>query len=224
MSEWAHLDSRARQLESNIDDQITRLSEIGQDAASRSSTSPGAGFNAVEGQIDTLNTQLERSLKELRGLINRMADAATDPTSESVLLGHRSRLSGIERDFRRVSGRIRDARNRAELLPSVQRDIDSYKTAEQERQDAYLSERQAIENSMRGANDAISIAIAARDGLISQRGIVTQMQSKLTDVAEKFPALNNVIKKINFRKTRDQFIMAGVCSTCIIFILWYSFR
>ena len=43
----------------------------------------------------------------------------------------------------------------------------------------------------------------------------------MTDLVERFPALNSMLKKINYRKTRDQMIMAGVCSTCIIFILWY---
>lgn len=73
---------------------------------------------------------------------------------------------------------------------------------------------------MRGAEDAISIAIAAKEALVSQRGLVTQMQNKMSEVVERFPALNNMLKKINYRKTRDQMIMAGVCSTCIIFTLW----
>ena len=68
---------------------------------------------------------------------------------------------------------------------------------------------------MRGAEDAISIAIAAKESLFQQRNMVQQMQEKMTDLVERFPALNSMLKKINYRKTRDQMIMAGVCSTCI---------
>eukprot|EP00035_Acanthoeca_spectabilis_P006925 m.130643 g.130643 ORF g.130643 m.130643 type:complete len:227 (-) comp13722_c0_seq2:2336-3016(-) len=226
MSEWTHLDSRARHLETAIDDQITQLSDLGKDAATRA-TSPLGASGSVETRIDTLTAELERSLKELRDVISRMQDAMHETSSGSVqhsLSRHSSLLASHERDFKRVSSRIRDARNRAELIPSVQRDIDSYKTAEAQRQDHYLAERQSINNSMRGAEDAISIAIAAKEALVSQRGLVTQMQNKMSEVVERFPALNNMLKKINYRKTRDQMIMAGVCSTCIIFTLWYSFR
>ena len=73
---------------------------------------------------------------------------------------------------------------------------------------------------MRGAEDAISIAIAAKEALVAQRGIVASVQNRMIEVMERFPALNNLMKKIDYKKKKDQLIMAGVCSTCIIFILW----
>lgn len=48
-------------------------------------------------------------------------------------------------------------------------DINTYRSSEAERQDQYLRENQSIHNSMRGAEDAISIAIAAKEALVSQR-------------------------------------------------------
>jgi hypothetical protein len=274
---------------------------------------------------------------QLRDVNNRMQDSVDDSASGSVqhsLSRHRALLSSHERDFKRVHSRIRDARSRAELIPSVQRDIkcvspvspltshspppcvtriqcevyavERHSATHSELSSAWLQRLNRVLgghavadiddpsykscatrtlalqfvqdrrgratgcippgetahtwvsfvepqlftrkcptcclaacrlasrppahhplmpqitscSAMRGAEDAISIAIAAKEALVSQRGLVTQMQNKMSEVVEKFPALNNMLKKINYRKTRDQMVMAGVCSTCIIFILW----
>jgi hypothetical protein len=41
-------------------------SDLGKDASSRASTSPGGAFGSIEGRIDTLTAELERSIKEVR--------------------------------------------------------------------------------------------------------------------------------------------------------------
>jgi hypothetical protein len=65
-------------------------------------------------------------LLQLRDINDRMQDVANEAPSASVqhaLSRHRALLASHERDSRRVASRIRDAKNRADLLPSVQRDI-----------------------------------------------------------------------------------------------------
>ena len=41
---------------------------------------------------------------------------------------------------------------------------------------------------------------------------------------EKFPQMKNLMTKIAYRKNRDQVILAGVISTCIILTLMYTVR
>jgi len=72
--------------------------------------------------------------------------------------------------------------------------------------------------------DAISIAIAAKEALVKQRGIFGDVQSRMSVLTEKFPQMKNLMTKIAYRKNRDQVILAGVISTCIILSIMYTVR
>ena len=43
-------------------------------------------------------------------------------------------------------------------------------------------------------------------------------------MAKRFPVIGNLMQKINYRKNRDQLILAGVISCCTIFTVWYTIR
>ena len=93
-------------------------------------------------------------------------------------------------------------------------------------------------------DEQISIALETRESLVSQREIlkvansVTQshpsshhlfdcffqaVQTKLNDLTNKFPMINNLVNKINFRKRRDTIILGVVIGLCLVFMLWYIF-
>lgn len=43
-------------------------SDLGKDASTRASASPDAGLGSLDGRVDTLTAELERSLKEVSGM------------------------------------------------------------------------------------------------------------------------------------------------------------
>ena len=72
-------------------------------------------------------------------------------------------------------------------------------------------------------DEHISIAVEARETLVNQRVAFKAIQTKLNDVATKFPMINNLVQKINLRKRRDTIVLGGVIGLCFVFLLWYTF-
>eukprot|EP00041_Stephanoeca_diplocostata_P007629 m.110010 g.110010 ORF g.110010 m.110010 type:complete len:232 (-) comp16968_c0_seq1:438-1133(-) len=222
--EWTEMRNQARQLENEVETKLVAFSKLGKDA-NRENYGVGGGANVSEGRYEGMSMELEQLLGRLSEVNNNMHEFVGDkitPTLRHTLSRHTEILNDMKRDFVKTKSSIRETRDKAQLLSSVQRDINTYRSSEAERQDQYLRENQSIHNSMRGAEDAISIAISAKEALVSQRGIVGQATTRLGQVLQKFPAVNNVMKKISHRKNRDQIIMAGVISSCIIFLFWYT--
>ena len=69
--------------------------------------------------------------------------------------------------------------------------------------------------------DQISLAIEARDTLVNQRQTFKAIQTKLNDITNRFPLINNLVQKINLRKRRDAVIVALVIGLCLTFLLWW---
>ena len=61
----------------------------------------------------------------------------------------------------------------------------------------------------------------ARDSLLNQRATFKAIQTKLNDISNRFPMVNNLIQKINLRKRRDVIIVAIVIGLCLTLLLWW---
>ena len=86
-------------------------------------------------------------------------------------------------------------------------------------------------------DEQISIALETRESLVSQREILEvanrvtllfdcffqAVQTKVNVLTNKFPMINNLVNKINFRKRRDTIILGVVIGLCLVFMLWYIF-
>jgi Golgi SNAP receptor complex protein 1 len=58
---------------------------------------------------------------------------------------------------------------------------------------------------------------------VKQRLVFKAMQTKLNDIANRFPLINSLVQKINLRKRRDSVILGVVIGLCLLFMLWYLF-
>ena len=85
-------------------------------------------------------------------------------------------------------------------------------------------EQEHARNADRVTDEIINMASATRDTLFQQRGTFKKVQSQLNEMARKYPAINNLLIKINIRKRRDSIIIGAVISLCIIFLIWYAIR
>lgn len=224
-SSWPELRNQARQLENDIESKLLAFGKLGKDANRRqpSKTASKDSDSRFEGMALELQQLLDR-LNDINERMHEVVGEQATPSLSHTLSRHTEILDDMKRDFMKTKQSIRETRDKAQLLSSVQRDINTYRSAEAERQDLYMREHEHTVNSMRGAEDAISIAIAAKEALVKQRGIFGKVQSRLGVLAETFPAMKNLMNKINYRKNRDSVILAGVISTCIILSMMYSFR
>ncbi|GLD46547.1 Golgi SNAP receptor complex member 1-like isoform X1 [Lates japonicus] len=73
-------------------------------------------------------------------------------------------------------------------------------------------------------DNAISIAMATKENITFQRGMLKSIQTRVTTLANRFPAINSLIQKINLRKRRDSLILGGVIGICTILLLLYTFH
>ena len=62
-----------------------------------------------------------------------------------------------------------------------------------------------------------------KDTLVDQRRLIVSSSSGLGQIATMFPTLNRLINTIQFKKTRENIVLAMVIAACILFTLWYLF-
>lgn len=63
-----------------------------------------------------------------------------------------------------------------------------------------------------------------RENLTNQRQTFKRIQTRFNDISNRFPVLNSLIQRINFRKRRDTIIIGLVVSACTILMLVYVFN
>ncbi len=85
-------------------------------------------------------------------------------------------------------------------------------------------EQERARNADRMASEIIDMAENTRDVLFKQGTHFKKMQSTLMEMSRKYPAINNLLVKINMRKRRDTIIIAVLISLCIIILIWYALR
>uniref|UniRef100_A0A2C9K4Z8 Golgi SNAP receptor complex member 1 n=1 Tax=Biomphalaria glabrata TaxID=6526 RepID=A0A2C9K4Z8_BIOGL len=129
-------------------------------------------------------------------------------------------------NMRKTKANITAMREREDLLGSVRRDINAYKnsSALNRRSDMYLKEHEHIRNSERLVDEQISIAIATKENLQSQSKFLNSINMRVNAVANRFPVINSLVQRINFRKRRDSIILGLVIAVCIILLILYAFH
>ena len=138
-----------------------------------------------------------------------------------TLQRHGEILKDYKQEYCQTKSNIETQMKRQELLgsPRVQSNNSDYSS--DFRMNLLLKESEHARNSERLIDDQINIAIEARDSLVNQRHTFKAIQTKLNDIANRFPVINNLVQKINLRKRRDAVILAVVIGFCFTFLLWW---
>ena len=89
---------------------------------------------------------------------------------------------------------------------------------------SFMNERARLLNSDKMTQEAIQMGLNTRDALREQRAHFTGMTSKMQGIMQKFPMINSLVHRVNWRKKRDSLIMAGVISVCVFLLLVYWMR
>ncbi|GLH01696.1 hypothetical protein R5R35_012662 [Gryllus longicercus] len=228
------LRKQARQLENEIDIKLVSFSKLGTshgNSSYKSESSDTVPLLSGEHMFETMALEIEQLLSKLSNINEKMGEVSSGqaPTSSAILhtmQRHKEILQDYNQEFRKTQANYRARREREDLLKSVRKDIDNYKGSSglNRRMDLYLKENEHIRNSDRLIDEQISIAVETRDHLVSQRLAFKRFQTKIHDISNRFPVLNSLIQRINFRKRRDSIILGLVISICTILILMYAFH
>jgi len=232
---WESLRKRARALENEIDLKLVTFSKLGTNMKSskpkKEDQEPLLGDNS--GEVESLQSDLESLLQQLGQVNDDMgnfasgAGAGQSAAIHHTLQRHTEILQDYRQEFKKTSANIAAMVEREDLLNSVHSDISGYRTGQgkkrNQKMDSLQREMEHVRNSEQLIDEQISIALDTRESLVNQREILKAVQTKLNDLTNKFPMINNLVSKINFRKRRDTIILGLVIGLCLTFMIWYMF-
>uniref|UniRef100_A0A8C1FS76 Golgi SNAP receptor complex member 1 n=1 Tax=Cyprinus carpio carpio TaxID=630221 RepID=A0A8C1FS76_CYPCA len=303
---WEDLRKQARQLENELDLKLVSFSKLctsysssrdGRRGDSSSDTTPLLSNSTQDRMFETMSVEIEQLLAKLTGVNDKMAEYTSTPGVTSLnaalmhtLQRHRDILQDYTHEFHKTKSNFMAIREREDLLGSVRKDIETYKSGSgvnNRRTELFLKEHEHLRNSDRLIDDTIScvwptslehyinaasaflseikpserdicclwetfscvcspdsccaldamigalfdhfqccdsIAMATKENMTSQRGLLKSIQSRVNTLANRFPAINNLIQRINLRKRRDSLILGGVIGICTILLLLYAFH
>lgn len=239
---WEELRKQARQLENEIDLKLVSFSKLGtnyrglrdygafnavahrapfSDSSSMqlNKSSTAHVFEAMAMEIEQLLARLTKVNDKMSDYMQNLSMNSQNATLVHMLQRHRDILQDYSHEFQKTKINVLAVKEREELLGASYLDNNAYKTANQT--DLYLKEHQHLVNSERLVDDQISIAVATKENLQSQKSALYAITHRMSFVTNRFPSLNSLIVRINFRKRRDTIILACVIALCIIFLLWY---
>nr|XP_023701333.1 Golgi SNAP receptor complex member 1 isoform X2 [Paramormyrops kingsleyae] len=184
--------------------------------------------------FETMAVEIEQLLAKLTGVNDKMAEYASTSgvTSQNAALmhtlqRHRDILQDYTHEFHKTKANFLTIREREDLLGSVRKDIETFKSGtgvNNRRTELFLKEHEHLRSSDRLIEDTISIAMATKENMTSQRSMLKSIQGRVNTLANRFPTINNLIQRINLRKRRDSLILGGVIGVCTILLLLYAFH
>ncbi|XP_069766414.1 Golgi SNAP receptor complex member 1 isoform X4 [Narcine bancroftii] len=232
---WEDLRKQARQLENELDLKLVSFSKLctsysgttsrdGHRDRYSSDTTPLLNGSSQDRMFETMAVEIEQLLAKLTGVNDKMAEYTSTPGVTSLnaalmhtLQRHRDILQDYTHEFNKTKANFIAIREREDLLGSVRKDIESYKGGSgvnNRRTELFLKEHEHLRN----------IAMATKENVTSQRGMMKSIQSKVNSLANRFPAINSLVQRINLRKRRDTLILGGVIGICTILLLLYAFH
>ncbi|PNJ34434.1 GOSR1 isoform 8 [Pongo abelii] len=228
---WEDLRKQARQLENELDLKLVSFSKLctsyshsstrdGRRDRYSSDTTPLLNGSSQDRMFETMAIEIEQLLARLTGVNDKMAEytnSAGVPSLNAALMHtlqrHRDILQDYTHEFHKTKANFMSIRERENLMGSVRKDIDG-SGVNNRRTELFLKEHDHLRN----------IAMATKENMTSQRGMLKSIHSKMNTLANRFPAVNSLIQRINLRKRRDSLILGGVIGICTILLLLYAFH
>ncbi|KAK0233794.1 hypothetical protein IW262DRAFT_1444501 [Armillaria fumosa] len=213
MANYEQLHRQCRTLESLFDSKLTSYSQL---VSSISRPNEDVEANGSSGRWKDLELELEETNEKLGALVNE-----PDIISQSMLRAiqrHRELYQDNVREVKRTKASVKQAMEQANLLSGVRNDIDAYKSSAA---DSLLAERGRIDGSHRMTDDMIEQAYETRSEFARQRSSLAGINTRMINVINTMPGINNVVSMIKSRRRRDSIILGVVIGICIILILSY---
>jgi len=232
---WEDLRKEARVLENQIDVKLIELSKLGTSLKSPLSSNGyddpakkpllSGDEENTSNSFELLTDEIDQLLSNLESVNTSMNDwtenHAPSAATHHTLQRHKEILIDYKQEYFQTKNNIATQVKRQELLGSNKTQSNGDYSGPDFRMNMLLKESEHARNSERLIDDQISLAIEARDTLVNQRQTFKAIQTKLNDISNRFPMINNLVQKINLRKRRDAVIVAVVIGLCLTFLLWW---
>uniref|UniRef100_A0A4W5Q5P8 Golgi SNAP receptor complex member 1 n=1 Tax=Hucho hucho TaxID=62062 RepID=A0A4W5Q5P8_9TELE len=141
---WEDLRKQARQLENELDLKLVSFSKLctsyttsrdGRRGDSNSDTAPLLNNSTQDRMFETMSVEIEQLLAKLTGVNDKMAEYTSTPGVTSLnaalmhtLQRHRDILQDYTHEFHKTKANFLAIREREDLLGSVRKDIETYKS------------------------------------------------------------------------------------------------
>lgn len=232
MSEaWEALRKRARSAENSIDVKLVSLNKLNSNAGrldcdEKTISARQALFDTLTQEIEALLTKLTHVNDEMCEIVGAQSSVgwATNPAVQHTLRRHREILRDYSTEFRRARDNVHQQLQRESLLSGGINDATKEGSCLNNRvkgSDLYLKENEHINSCDKLLDEQMSIAMATKGNVQRQGMSLRGIGKKMGTLAKKYPMINSVMQKIQYKKRKDTVIMACVISFCIIFILFY---
>lgn len=223
-SGWEELRKEARKIEGDLDVKLSSYAKLAiKFAYSTDSGTPTVGpdrsWKPMEMEIQSL---LEKLL-DINDAMSRCA-ASTSATSSvnQKLARHMDILHEFTQEFRRTKGKLHSARERAELLNSVQDDISKSKASESLSSGVdLLHESASIHGSTSHIDELICQAQATGSVLGGQRALIGDVEGKVEQLGGKNFTIRGILGAIRRKRSRDTLILSAVIAACTLFLIIY---
>ncbi|CAG0925359.1 unnamed protein product, partial [Notodromas monacha] len=211
------LRKQANHLENELDLKLVAFSKLGAGLGTTiiDETSDTSPLISKDNKFDTLTSEIEQILAKLTAINDQMSSLPlTTTASIHTVQRHRDILQDYVQEFHRTKNNIQACRNREELLGGA-----NQTSGLSRRMDFLLKESNHLQNSDRLIDEQINTALEVKEHLHSQRAAMKLIQTKMNDMANRFPMLNSLVQRINFRKRRDSIIIGSVIGICFFLLL-----
>ncbi|KAL6727526.1 hypothetical protein Aduo_009396 [Ancylostoma duodenale] len=225
------LRKRARSAENSIDVKLVSLNKLNSHAGrldndEKSVSARQALFETLTQEIEGLLTKLTHVNDEMNDVVGAQSSAgwAMNPAVQHTLRRHREILRDYGTEFRRAKDNVQQQLQREFLLAGGMSSSSQEGSCLNNRvkgSDLYLKENEHINSCDRLLDEQMSIAMATKENLQRQSMSLRGIGKKMDTLARKYPMINNVMQKIQYKKRKDAIILASVITCCLIFVFFY---
>ncbi|XP_031777301.1 Golgi SNAP receptor complex member 1 isoform X2 [Nasonia vitripennis] len=219
------LRKQARHLENEIDAKLVAFSKLGINMTLSHAPLETVPLLHEDHVFENMSSEIDSLLAKLLLLNGKMNDIHPNGVAMlHTIHRHKEILKDYNLEFRKIINNYVARKNQEELLnePLIEKGYNNFPGLN--RRDMFFKENQHIHNSDKLINDQINIAMEARDHLMAQRYTFKRIQTRFNNLANRVPAVNSLIQRINLRKRRDSVLLGFIIGICTFLILFYSFH
>jgi len=236
--QFESLKREASKLERQLEEKVARYQQLAQKSNAQSSASKSmdknSSWNKMEQgqtnganekeQVTALQHDIQRSMQALQDWIATRLDPSAE-TSHQMLIVKRYReiLFDLTGDYQKAQQVWQRSQERMELFKGADRTGSNGEIQDPGMQ-SLMRERNHIQNSLNGANAVLGQASQIRSDLGAQRAGLGRAATGIGSILSNIPGINALVEGIRRKRSKDDKILAGVISTCILFTLWYLFH
>jgi Golgi SNAP receptor complex protein 1 len=239
MEDFDSLKRQATKLERHLEEQVARYQQLAQQQAT-TLTAANNNNNTTDAELGMTTTtmmqeelvlarDISRNVQTLGDLISQQLSPAavrSGKAQHSLLVKrYREILFDVTSEFQKTTAALQRQREYSELM-NVHTTSTSTSTNDNDGgQEALLlwREQNSIQNSVNATSSILQQAGDTFSSLQQQGASLRGVGGSISRITQAVPSLHRLMDAIRRKKSRDDYIVAAVIATCIVFTLWYVF-